>query len=279
MPAWSRRLASIWLSMANTSGSTLTRPSTSACWATHRSPIRLSGEAPKSPDMRSALSMPNFHGLTAFMVTSSVAARFFGPQVGRYWRDSRRHQRIPHRSRRTSQCHRALAIPAEEEASRGSASTGVMTAAWWPVRYPAPAAKIAPTDPMGPTAWWTFRTSRPINSMREASTAGACMQHRPLRSARPDSARRPCTVPRWYPYPPPAPKNDDHNPPRIQPRNLFDIAVGHDNIFRTDKYKWSARLAVVNLTNKEALYNFLSTFSGTHYVSPRAITATIGLHF
>jgi DNA-binding NarL/FixJ family response regulator len=31
--------------------------------------------------------------------------------------------------------------------------------------------------------------------------------------------------------------------------------------------------------DKEALYNFLSTFSGTHYVSPRAITATIGFHF
>jgi hypothetical protein len=31
--------------------------------------------------------------------------------------------------------------------------------------------------------------------------------------------------------------------------------------------------------DKEALYNFLSTFSGTHYVTPRTITATIGLHF
>ena len=31
--------------------------------------------------MRSASAMPNFQGLTAFMVMSSVAARFFGPQV------------------------------------------------------------------------------------------------------------------------------------------------------------------------------------------------------
>jgi hypothetical protein len=74
-------------------------------------------------------------------------------------------------------------------------------------------------------------------------------------------------------------ENDDHNPPRIAPRNLFDIGVGHDNIFHTDKYKFSARVTVVNLTNKEALYNFLSTFSGTHYVSPRAITGTLGFHF
>jgi hypothetical protein len=74
-------------------------------------------------------------------------------------------------------------------------------------------------------------------------------------------------------------ENDDHNPPRIAPRNLFDAAIGHDNIFHGDKYKVSLRLTVVNLTDKEALYNFLSTFSGTHYVSPRAITGTVGFHF
>jgi hypothetical protein len=36
---------------------------------------------------------------------------------------------------------------------------------------------------------------------------------------------------------------------------------------------------VVNLTNKEALYNILSTFSGTHFVTPRAVTAEVGFHF
>jgi hypothetical protein len=79
--------------------------------------------------------------------------------------------------------------------------------------------------------------------------------------------------------PAPGTQNNDHNPQRITQRNLFDAAVGDDNLFHTEKYKWSARLTVVNLLNKEALYNFLSTFSGTHYVSPRAITATIGFHF
>jgi hypothetical protein len=79
--------------------------------------------------------------------------------------------------------------------------------------------------------------------------------------------------------PAPGKEDDDHNPPRVAPRNLFDIGVGHDNIFQGDKYKFSARLTVINLTNKEAVYNYLSTFSGTHYVSPRAITATVGFHF
>ncbi len=74
-------------------------------------------------------------------------------------------------------------------------------------------------------------------------------------------------------------ENDDHNPPRIAPRNLFDMAIGHDNIFHGDRYKVSLRLAVVNLTDKEALYNFISTFSGTHYVSPRTVTGSVGFHF
>ena len=74
-------------------------------------------------------------------------------------------------------------------------------------------------------------------------------------------------------------EKDDHNPPRIAPRNLFDLSVGEDNLFGGDKRKWSLRLSAINLMNKEALYNFLSTFSGTHYVTPRALTAELAFHF
>jgi hypothetical protein len=35
----------------------------------------------------------------------------------------------------------------------------------------------------------------------------------------------------------------------------------------------------VNLTNKVALYNFLSTFSGTHFVTPRSYQVEIGFTF
>jgi hypothetical protein len=71
----------------------------------------------------------------------------------------------------------------------------------------------------------------------------------------------------------------DHNPTRVKPRNLFDTSVGDDNLFRGDKYKWSLRFTVINLTNKTAAYNFLSTFSGTHFVTPRSYTAELGFHF
>jgi len=79
--------------------------------------------------------------------------------------------------------------------------------------------------------------------------------------------------------PAPNKENDDHNPQRIQARNVFDLSVGHDNLFRGDRYKWSLRVTAINVTNEFALYNFLSTFSGTHYVTPRAMTAEVGFHF
>ena len=77
--------------------------------------------------------------------------------------------------------------------------------------------------------------------------------------------------------PAPGTANDDHNPPRVAPRNLFDAGIGDDDLFHTERVRYRVQLTVVNLTNKEALYNFLSTFSGTHFVSPRGITAEIGM--
>ncbi len=79
--------------------------------------------------------------------------------------------------------------------------------------------------------------------------------------------------------PAPGTQSNDHNPQRIAPRNLFDIAVGEDNLFHGDRYQWSLRFTVINLTDKEALYNFISTFSGTHYVTPRTKTIQLGFHF
>jgi hypothetical protein len=73
--------------------------------------------------------------------------------------------------------------------------------------------------------------------------------------------------------------NDDHNPPRISPRHLFDLSLGTDNLLGSDHKRVTLRLTAVNLTNKDALYNFLSTFSGTHFVTPRAFSAQVGLVF
>ena len=77
--------------------------------------------------------------------------------------------------------------------------------------------------------------------------------------------------------PAPGTENDDTNPARVVPRNLFDAAIGDDDLFHTDRFRYRAQFTAVNLTNVVALYNFLSTFSGTHFVSPRAYTAEFGV--
>jgi hypothetical protein len=79
--------------------------------------------------------------------------------------------------------------------------------------------------------------------------------------------------------PAPGTENDDKNPPRIAPRNLFDVSVGKNNIFHAERYKLNLDLTAINVINKYALYNFLSTFSGTHYVTPQALTAKVTLNF
>jgi outer membrane receptor protein involved in Fe transport len=75
-------------------------------------------------------------------------------------------------------------------------------------------------------------------------------------------------------------ENDDHNPARVKPRNLFNMAIGTDNLFHHESGgRVTLRFSIENLTNKVALYNFLSTFSGTHFVPPRTYQASIGYAF
>jgi hypothetical protein len=79
--------------------------------------------------------------------------------------------------------------------------------------------------------------------------------------------------------PAPGSGDNDHNPQRIAPRNLFDATAGKENVFHTDHLKVNFDVTAINVTNKYALYNFLSTFSGTHYLTPRALTAKITFNF
>jgi hypothetical protein len=61
---------------------------------------------------------------------------------------------------------------------------------------------------------------------------------------------------------------------------LFDAAIGSDNLWgKSDGHHLTGKITVTNLSNVAALYNFLSTFSGTHWVPPRTVQAEIGYVF
>jgi hypothetical protein len=78
--------------------------------------------------------------------------------------------------------------------------------------------------------------------------------------------------------PAPGTGNADTNPSRIAPHHLFDMAVGLDKL-RVARMPIQVRVTVINLFDTVALYNFLSTFSGTHFVTPRAVQLQVTVPF
>jgi hypothetical protein len=78
----------------------------------------------KIPGFAGRVSVPNFHGVSALMVFSSVAARFFTPQIGGAGAVpagtlGEAFTAFLHRSRRTFQPDHARAIPAVEGQAMG----------------------------------------------------------------------------------------------------------------------------------------------------------------
>ena len=222
-------------------------------------------------------SMPNFHGLSAFIVMSHVAARFFQPQVSGIGA--------------TPTGSEVFRIDHDEVFNQ---TTHLQYQPWkngpwlgfnW--RYdsglvagPVPCAGgNCANGPNGTDSIVDVSGITPDQQFQAGLYCGSVFAT-PTTPISPDGL---CPASQYgsslIKIPAAGTENDDHNPPRIAPRSLFDLAIGDDNLFHGEKRKWSLRLSAVNLANRVALYNFLSTFSGTHYVTPRALTATIGFHF
>ncbi|MBV9145458.1 MAG: hypothetical protein JO065_06050, partial [Acidobacteria bacterium] len=221
----------------------------------------------KIPAYAGRISMPNFHGFSALVVLSSVSARFFTPQLSGAGATPSAPAgvfRIDHDEHFNETTHIQYQF----------GKTGPWLGFNW--RYdsglvagavPFAAPGDTSIDLTGFTADQQFQAGFACNGQR-ATLAAA------FTSCAPNQFTSSLVT-----IPAPGTENDDKNPPRIAPRSLFDVSAGDDNIFGGDRYKWSLQFTAINITNKYALYNFLSTFSGTHYVTPRALTAEVGFHF
>src|SRR5208283_6030686 len=231
----------------------------------------------KIPGYAVRASMPNYHGLTAYVVFSHVAARFFTPQISGIGATPGGATvfRIDHDENFNQTTHMQY-----QPWKKGP---------WYSFNWRYDSGLVAGPVPCaggncanGPDGTDSIVDVSNLTPDQQFQAGLYCGSVRATATS-PISASGLCPASEYgstlLKIPAAGTENDDRNPPRIAPRNLFDVAVGHDNLFGGDKHRWSARLTLVNLTNKEALYNFLSTFSGTHYVSPRAITATLGFHF
>jgi hypothetical protein len=218
----------------------------------------------KIPGFLVRASMPDYHGLSVLVVMSSVAARYFPPQVGGLGvtvGQSGSVFRIDHDERFNQTTHLQY-----QPWKRGP---------WVGFNWRYDSGLVAGSVPDFATALALDADQQAAiglfcgglqATLQQALTAAACAGQSSFGATR-------------VKIPAPGTVNDDKNPPRITPRHLFDVSLGDDDLFHGDRYKWSLRFTVVNLTNKEALYNFLSTFSGTHFVTPRAETVELGFHF
>jgi hypothetical protein len=226
----------------------------------------------KIPGYALDAEVPNYHHFSAYLVTSSVAARFFPPQsagAGATVGQTGLPFRIDHDEKFNETTHLQYTVSRD-----GSWFNGLWGGFNW--RYdsglvagavPFATDTTTPVDLSGLTADQQFE-------------AGITCDGAP---ATPSSGFPSCDAAGYssklVQIPAPGTENDDHNPPRIAPRSLFDVTVGKDNLFNKEHYKLNLDLTAINVTNKYALYNFLSTFSGTHYVTPRALTAKITVNF
>ncbi len=140
---------------------------------------------------------------------------------------------------------------------------------------------------------WRFDSGLVVSGVPDVAAALALTPHQqvdiglacngvPATLANPFNPSTPCGVgtSMLLTLPQTGTENDDHNPDRVKPRNVFDLGLGTENLFHAEgKKRFVASLQIMNLTNKVALYNFLSTFSGTHFLEPRSVTARFGYTF
>jgi hypothetical protein len=241
----------------------------------------------KIPGYAGRVSVPNLHGFTAQMVFSSVAARFFQPQIGGAGATVANGFNLPFRIDHDEKFNQTTHVQYQPW-KRGPWIGGNWRYDSGLVAGNAPCYGVeagndcAQSTTIGgqPAIFLADSFGNPLSADQEYEAGFYCgSQHATPTVALPAKCLATEFGSTKIKVPAINTQNDDHNPPRIASRNLFDASVGDDNLFRGDRYKWSVTFTAINLTNKQALYNFLSTFSGTHYVTPRALTAQVGFHF
>jgi len=243
----------------------------------------------KIPGYALNVTVPEVHHISAYVVASSVAARFFPPQVagaGATVGGTGLPFRIDHDERFNQETHVQYTL------SRTKALNGLWGGFNWrydsgQVAGSAPCYNPLSNDPNSAClATTTLLNGQPAVNLSsltadEEFQAGLTCNGQIATPGNPLPSV--CLASEYgsslLKIPAPGTGDNDHNPQRIQPRNLFDASLGKDNIFHADRYKLNLDLTAINVTDKYALYNFLSTFSGTHYVTPRALTAKVTLNF
>jgi hypothetical protein len=243
----------------------------------------------KIPGYALHVEVPGYHNFSAYTVMSSVAARFFPPQVagaGATVGQAGLPFRIDHDEKFNETTHVQYTL------TRDDWWNGLWGGLNWRfdsglVAGAVPCYNPASNDPNTPCdATSTTLGGQPavvLSGLTADEEFQAGLTCNGVTATPTNPLPAVCLASQYssnlVDIPAPGKGNNDHNPPRIAPRSLFDVILGKNNIFHKEHFKTDLDLTAINVTNKYALYNFLSTFSGTHYVTPRALTAKITLNF
>ena len=243
----------------------------------------------KIPGYAINVTVPQFHNVSAYVVMSSVAARFYPQQVagaGATVGQTGLPFRIDHDEKFNQTSHLQYTF------ARGKALKGLWGGFNWrydsgQVAGAAPCYNPLSNDPNSAcAATSTTLGGLPavdLSSLTADEEFQAGLTCNGVKATPGNPLPAVCLASQYgstlLKIPAPGTGDNDKNPPRIQPRDLFDASLGKENLFHADRYKVDLDVTAINVTNKYALYNFLSTFSGTHYVTPRAMTAKITLNF
>jgi hypothetical protein len=207
------------------------------------------------------LSTPNLHGFQAFTTMGHTRARFFGPSNGGLIFNSPLDTgafRIDHDQAFQNTTHVRYQRP----------NNGLWAAFTW--RYDSGLVAGAVPD---------LDAALSLSAAQQAAIGFFCGSQRATLTNPITACDSPDYGATRLRIPAPGTADPDHNPPRIAPRNVFDLGVGTDNLFHTEHRRTVVKFTVLNLTNTVALFNFLSTFSGTHFVTPRSYQAELGFTF
>jgi hypothetical protein len=243
----------------------------------------------KIPGYALHVEIPEMHHFSAYAVMSSVAARFFPPQVagaGATAGQTGLPFRIDHDEKFNQTSHLQYTW------SRGKYMSGLWGGFNWrydsgQVAGAAPCYNLLSNDPnsaCGDTSTtWNGQPAVDLSSLTADQQFQAGLTCGTQKATLDNPLPAVCLASEFgstlLKIPAPGTGSNDHNPARIAPRNLFDVSVGKNNLFHADRYKTDFDLTAINVTNTYALYNFLSTFSGTHYLTPRTLTAKITFNF
>ncbi len=215
----------------------------------------------KTDGVNVRVTFPAYHGFTAYSVMGHIRARFFGPETGGILFNTPP-STAPFRIDQDQAFQQATHVQYQFP-KRGP---------WLNFTWRYDSGMVANSVP-------TYATALALTPDEQAAIGLYCGSTFATLSA----PLRGCSAPRFgatrISIPRLGTENDDLDPPRLSPRHVFDAGAGFDNILHRDKYNLNLRFSVLNLTNTVALYNFLSDFSGTHFLVPRSYQAEAKLSF